>query len=148
VVDDDVGIFFEYQFEAGASEMAAFPTRSKEEHFAHWSKIRADPNATLRTIAVGSDVAGNVVSWRDGARRLVGYWVGKAYWGRGIATTALRQFLAETPERPLHAYVAAHNVGSIRVLEKCGFEVVHHSAGTGGDEGDVEELLMELRAEQ
>lgn len=30
-------------------------------------------------------------------------------------------FLTELEERPLFAHVAAHNVGSIRVLDKCGF---------------------------
>jgi RimJ/RimL family protein N-acetyltransferase len=33
-------------------------------------------------------------------------------------------FLDEVTLRPLHAYVAAHNRGSIRVLEKCGFRPV------------------------
>ena len=44
--------------------------------------------------------------------------------------------------RPLHAYVAKCNVGSIRVLEKCGFVKVGEHAGDDG----IEELLLELRA--
>ena len=35
----------------------------------------------------------------------------------------LAAFLCLVPERPLHAHVARHNVGSIRVLEKCGFTI-------------------------
>ena len=147
VTDADVEVFFEHQLETGASEMAAFEARAREDHFAHWSKIRHDPANVLRTVEVDGRVAGNVVSWRDGSRRLVGYWVGKTYWGRGVATSALRAFLSEIEERPLNAFVAAHNKGSIRVLEKCGFTVVQHFEGTGGEEGDVEELLMELPAE-
>jgi RimJ/RimL family protein N-acetyltransferase len=70
---------------------------------------------------VGEQVVGNVVSWRDGSERLVGYWIGRDHWGKGIATAALTSFLRVVEERPLHARVAKHNVGSIRVLEKCGF---------------------------
>ena len=44
--------------------------------------------------------------------------------------------------RPLHAYVAKCNVGSIRVLEKCGFVKVGEHPG----DDEIEELLLELRA--
>ncbi|MFL5736099.1 MAG: GNAT family N-acetyltransferase [Actinomycetota bacterium] len=65
-----------------------------------------------------------MLSWVDDDDHVVGYWLGKAFWGRGIATEALRRFVGELPERPLSANVAEHNVGSIRVLEKCGFVAV------------------------
>lgn len=39
-------------------------------------------------------------------------------WG---ATQALLRFVAEVLTRLLYAHVAVHNVGSIRILEKCGF---------------------------
>lgn len=45
---------------------------------------------------------------------------GKEHWG-SVATRALAAFLRLVTERPLHAHVAQHNVGSRRVLEKCGF---------------------------
>ena len=45
-----------------------------------------------------------------------------ATWGRGVATRALAAFLGEAETtRPLFAGVVAHNAGSMRVLEKCGF---------------------------
>ena len=77
-------------------------------------------------------MAGNVVSWEGDEGRLVGYWIGREQWGRGIATAALSAFLEEIPERPLHALVHAENAGSIRVLEKCGFVQVGED-----DEGPV-----------
>jgi len=92
-------------------------------------------------------VAGNVVSWFEGdGRRVVGYWIGREYWGRGVATKALSEFLGHVETRPLFAHVAKHNIASIRVLEKCGFTIsgedeVHSDAP--GD--DVEELLLELQ---
>jgi Acetyltransferase (GNAT) domain len=53
--------------------------------------------------------------------REVTYWIGRSYWGKGIATGALKAFLAVDQSRPLHARVAYDNVASHRVLEKCGF---------------------------
>jgi len=54
----------------------------------------------------------------------VGYWVGKAFWGKGICTKALKLLLA-SDDIPAHmdvfAKVMVQNFGSQRVLEKCGF---------------------------
>ena len=121
VADDDVAIFYEHQRDPEAVAMAAFPAREREAHFAHWEKIRADPANYMRTIEANGAVVGNVVSWQGDEGRLVGYWIGREHWGKGIATAALRAAIEEIPERPLMAYVASENAGSIRVLEKCGF---------------------------
>jgi RimJ/RimL family protein N-acetyltransferase len=74
-----------------------------------------------KAILVDGAVAGNVVSFRNEGKTEVGYWLGREFWGRGIATEALREFLVPVDERPLCAGVARHNAGSIRVLAKCGF---------------------------
>ena len=74
-----------------------------------------------------------------GGAGLVGYWIGREFWGKGLATRALQELTGEVTQRPLHAWVATSNVASIRVLEKCGFVRV------GSQENDVEELLFELR---
>jgi RimJ/RimL family protein N-acetyltransferase len=74
---------------------------------------------------------------------LVGYWIGKEYWGRGIATAALQEFLTHLKMRPLHAYVAKHNKASIRVLEKCGFKVSRHGNFFSEVHGrDIEETIF------
>ena len=88
----------------------------------HWrTTVLGGPRNSTRTIVWNDRVAGYIGSWPDGERRLVAYWIGRAYWGRGIATAALAEFLDHDLARPLHAFVAAHNAGSMRVLEKCGF---------------------------
>ena len=121
VTDDDVAMFFEHQRDPVAVEMAGFPARERDAHDAHWAKIRADPANYMRTIEADGVVAGNVLSWQGEEGRLVGYWVGREHWGKGIATAALRECLDEISERPLMAFVASQNAGSMRVLEKCGF---------------------------
>ena len=141
VSDDDVAVFFEHQREPEAVAMAAFPARPWAAHVEHWTKVRERDDAVLRTIVAGGEVAGNVVSWVDGGTRKIGYWVGSRFWGGGIATAAVTQLVELLSERPLHAHVAVHNVGSIRVLEKCGFAPVGRPVA--GPDG-VEEILMEL----
>jgi RimJ/RimL family protein N-acetyltransferase len=68
----------------------------------------------------------------------VGYWIGREFWGRGVASEALRQFVAEIEERPLYAYVAVTNVASARVLEKAGF--IGANENEAGSDGVVERL--------
>jgi len=55
----------------------------------------------------------------------IGYWIGEAYWGKGIATEAIRQ-MAEYSFYyfdiiRLYAEVFEHNKASMRALEKNGF---------------------------
>jgi RimJ/RimL family protein N-acetyltransferase len=141
VVESDLDAFFEHQRDPEANEMAIFPARDRAAFDAHWRKILADDSLIKKTIVHEGGVAGNVGSWEQDGRRLVGYWVGREFWGKGLATRALAEFVDLVTDRPLHAWVATSNVGSIRVLEKCGFVQV------GSRTTDVEELLFELPAE-
>ncbi|HTS72745.1 MAG TPA: GNAT family N-acetyltransferase [Gaiellaceae bacterium] len=138
VTESDLDVFYEHQREPEANEMAIFPARDRAAFDAHWQRVRANDSAITRTIVSGGEVAGNIGSWEQDGRRLVGYWVGREFWGKGLATRALREFVGEVTDRPLYAWVATSNVGSIRVLEKCGFVQV------GARTTDVEELLFEL----
>lgn len=121
VLKDDLQTLFEQQHDPLANHMAAFPARDRDAFFAHWHKILATDVEAKRTIVFDGKVAGTVVSWEQSGKRLIGYWLGKEFWGKGIATRALSEYLRSISVRPLHAFVAKHNVGSIRVLEKCGF---------------------------
>jgi RimJ/RimL family protein N-acetyltransferase len=123
VTQSDLPIFFEHQLDHEASAMAAFPSRDREAFDAHWAKIMADESNILKTILFDGQVAGNIVSWDQSGEQEVGYWLGREFWGRGIATEALKQFLGVVKTRPLVAHVAKHNIGSRRVLEKCGFKL-------------------------
>ena len=144
VQPEDLTIFYEHQLDPEAAQMAAFPSRDRAAFDAHWAiNVLGNPDAITRTILYQNQVAGSVGSWpRDGAR-YVGYWLGREFWGRGIATRALMAFLDIVIERPLFAEVAVHNVGSIRVLEKCGFRV-EKEAETEEKDIDVREILFVL----
>lgn len=71
--NDDVPVFFEHQRDPEATQMADVPARDWAAHAAHRSTILADDTVIARTPLVDGQVAGNVVSWDDAARRKVGY---------------------------------------------------------------------------
>ncbi|HJQ13676.1 MAG TPA: GNAT family N-acetyltransferase [Anaerolineales bacterium] len=121
VIESDLPIFYEQQLDSEATQMANFPSRNREAFMTHWKKIMADESVQPKTILFNGEVAGNIVCFEQLGEREVGYWLGKEYWGKGIATKALEEFLKEIKTRPLYAHVAKHNIGSRRVLEKCGF---------------------------
>ena len=139
-IETDLPILFRNQADPESSAMAAFPSRDWEAFVAHQAKIDADETVLSRTIVADGEVAGGVGSWQAEDERAVGYWIGREFWGRGIATAALRAYLSLETTRPLTAYVAAHNLGSRRVLEKCGFTVVRHQRAEDG----VEEFVTRL----
>jgi len=144
VVDEDIPVFFEQQNDPEAIEMAAFPPREWEPFRAHWDRIRQDETCVTKTIVSDGQVAGNIGSWQRDDRRYVGYWLGREFWGKGLATQALAE-LVEELERPLYAEVSTTNIGSIRVLEKCGFKVIETTVEHGEALGeDVDLLVMEL----
>lgn len=121
VVESDLPVFFEHQRDPEATAMADFPARDRDAFDTHWARILADETLTKKTIVFEGQVAGNAVSWPQDGRQLVGYWLGREFWGKGLATRALAELVDELGTRPLYAYVAKTNIGSIRVLEKCGF---------------------------
>jgi RimJ/RimL family protein N-acetyltransferase len=126
VVDDDLPLFFEQQLDSEANQMAAFTPRDPTDRaafMAHWARVRSDDTITLRTFASGGEVVGNIVCYSDFGAPEVGYWIGKAFWGRGIATQALAAFLRQIETPPLYAHAAKDNLASLRVLQKCGFVI-------------------------
>jgi RimJ/RimL family protein N-acetyltransferase len=127
--------------------MAAFPSRDQEAFMAHWARILADPKVTVRTILFEGRVAGNIVGFQRAGKTLVGYWIGKEHWGKGVASSALSQFLLKVATRPLYAHVARQNVASIRVLQKCGFTISAEDSAAPDTLIDVvEEVILKLSA--
>ena len=126
----DLPILFEQQDDLEACTLARVSQRSRTNFDAHWAKILADPSIDLRAIVWRGELAGYLVCfalWSDSEEerpvtpRQVGYWLGRPYWGRGVATAALAQFLGVVAERPLLAFTSPHHRASQIVLERCGF---------------------------
>lgn len=101
----------------------------------------------IRTVLYGGQVAGSVASYVDAdlGHPEVTYWIGPQYWGRGVATAALSEFLNIQAERPIYGRAASDNLGSLRVLEKCGFEFVEQTSSYSRVRGcDVAESVLRL----
>ena len=153
VTNADLPIFFEQQLDPVAVFMAAFTAKDptdRDAFHAHWTKIRGDTTVTLKTILLGARVAGYVGSFQErSGQPEVTYWVGKECWGKGIATEALSQFLADDKRRPMYARTARDNVASLRVLEKCGFRVTGYEKGFANARGvEIEEACLRLGPEK
>jgi RimJ/RimL family protein N-acetyltransferase len=130
VREGDLDDLFAHQSDPEANTMAGFPARDRAAFMAHWAGVLADDGVDKRTILAEGRIVGNIVAFEHGGRREVGYWLGRRFWGRGFATKALTEFLRQLKTRPLYASTVAHNTGSQRVLEKCGFTRL----GQDGDE--------------
>jgi RimJ/RimL family protein N-acetyltransferase len=144
-LESDHIIFYEQQLAPDAIQMAAFPSRNKEAFMTHWIKILADDSVLIKTILFDGSVAGNIVCFEQLGEREVGYWLGKEFWGKGIASRALVQFLDLIQTRPLYAHVAKHNIASKRVLEKSGFKVAAEDKFFSKIFGeDIEEYILIL----
>src|SRR6266704_1249114 len=150
VTETDLPIFFEQQRDPAANFMAAFTARDpndKEAFTAHWKRILNDDTVTMKTIVFDGHVAGSVAKFLDKefGKPEVTYWIGKEYWGMGLATKALTRFLRDVTVRPIYGRAAKDNVASIRVLEKCGFRMFGQSKGfANARDAVVEEVILEL----
>ena len=100
--------------------MAVFTPRDREAFDAHWRRILDGETLIARTIVDEGRVAGNIGCWEQDGRLLLGYWIGNEFWGRGPATRALAAFVAEVSSRPIHAWVATTNLGSIACSRSAG----------------------------
>jgi len=146
VTESDLPILFEQQLDPEATAMAAFPSRDHEAFMAHLAKIMADKSVSFKAIVFDGQVAGSIVSWEIAGEREVGYWLGREFWGKGIATKALTEYLVIVKTRPLFAHVAKHNIASRRVLEKCGFKVIGEDKYTNIGNVEVDEFVLKLDA--
>ena len=151
VTEADLPVFFDQQLDPDANLMAAFGAKNPADRAAfevHWAKILADETIFKKTILEGGEVVGNISSFVQFGEREVGYWLGSDFWGRGVATAALRLFLEEVTVRPLYARAAKDNAASLKVLESCGFALCGEDSGfSSARDYEVEECILELVTE-
>jgi RimJ/RimL family protein N-acetyltransferase len=93
----------------------------------------------------GGQVAGYIACYPQDGHLEVTYWLGREFWGRGLATQALQQMLKLVATRPIFGRAATDNLGSIRVLQKCGFKIVGQDKGFAHGRGEeTEESILRL----
>ena len=119
----DLPRMYELQLDPDSNRMAVTIPRTREAFDSHWAKALGDPVNTTRAILFDREMVGYISCFPMDGQDHVGYWIDRAYWGTGIASSALHLLLGEVTKRPLVATAATSNVASLRVLQKCGFVV-------------------------
>lgn len=145
---EDLNLFFEFQTDKEAIYLAAFTSKDPNDKTAYIEKMSrhlADPSINNKTILVNNEIAGSIAKFILEGEAEITYWIDRKFWGQGIGTTALKEFLKVELTRPLYARVAFDNYGSQKVLERCGF------VKTGKDKGfanarqeEIEEFIYKL----
>jgi RimJ/RimL family protein N-acetyltransferase len=150
VRDEDVRILHRLLSDPEVARMVAFGAERPQpwsEFNEHWTELRTSPDTLIRTVEWNGEVVGYVGRFRMFGKPSIAYEYGRPYWGRGIATRALVRFLVIDSVRPLCARAAKDNLGSVRVLEKCGFRVVSEEMSFAKGRGrEIPELVLELAA--
>ena len=150
VEDRDLGVLFEHSSDRDAIRMAAFTSPEADDRTTfeqRWARLRSDGSTTNRVIEIGGRVVGHIASFNLEGHREITYWIGREYWGRGLATRALQELLQLEATRPLYARAASDNAASIRVLAKCGFLIVGQGRGFAHGRGEeTDEVVLRLDA--
>jgi len=142
----DLPRMYDLQLDPESNRMAVTIPRTREAFDSHWAKLLADPGITAWVVLVGEELVGTISCFPMDGQDHVGYWIDRAYWGRGIASQALHLLLQEVVKRPLVAAAATSNGASLRVLQKCGFVVERIRLSPASDRfPECEEAVLVLR---
>lgn len=149
-VNEDLNSFFEFQCDEEGIHLAAFTPKdphNKDAYIEKYTKHLADPTIHTRTIKVDGTIAGSIAKFVMDNKAEITYWIDRKLWGQGVASTALSEFLKIEQTRPIYGRVAFDNVGSQKVLEKCGFIKIGTDTGfANARNAEIEEFIYKLPA--
>ena len=145
---DDLEWFFQFQLDKEAIQLAAFTPKDptdKPAYLTKYSKLLDEPTVNMRTILFDNKIVGSISKFEIDGDAEITYWIDKHFWGKGVTTTALKNFLTIENMRPIFGRVAFDNYGSQRVLEKCGFVKIAKDKGFANARGrEIEEFIYKL----
>lgn len=147
-VVEDIHIFFEYQLDEKANYIAAFTAKDPTDKAAYlekYTRLLHNPTVNMQTIVANNAVVGTVTKFEINDEAEVAFWIDKAFWGKGIATKALKMFLEIETKRPIFGHAAFDNFGSQKVMEKCGFQKIGTEKGfANARQAEIEEFVYRL----
>lgn len=151
-VVEDLESFFRFQLDSKAAYLAAFtpadPT-DKKAYLEKYTKFLSDPSITMLTIKADGMIAGSIAKFEIDHEAEITYWIDRPFWGKGIATRALRELLRLVSMRPIYGRTAFDNIGSQRVMEKCGFVKTGTDSGfANARQKIIEEFIYQLNDEK
>ena len=144
----DLDILFQFQLDLEGRHLAAFMSQDsthKEAYLAKYTRLLNDPTVNNQTIIADSEIVGSIAKFvMEGDAELT-YWIDRQFWGKGVATNALKNFLNLETARPLFGRVAFDNLGSQKVLENCGFIKIGTDRGfANARQTEIEEFIYRL----
>ena len=147
-VRNDLDTLFQFQLDEEANRLAAFTPKDpsdKNAYIEKYAKHLVDPTINNQTIRVDGEIVGSIAKFIMHGEAEITYWIDKKFWGQGIATSALNEFLKIEQNRPIYGRVAFDNYGSQKVLEKCGFVKTGKDKGfANARQAEIEEFIYEL----
>jgi [ribosomal protein S5]-alanine N-acetyltransferase len=144
----DLNILFQFQTDKEGIYLAAFTPNNpndKPAYIEKYSKFLTDPTINMQTIKANDEIVGSISKFIMENKAEITYWIDRKFWGQGIATTALNDFLKIEHTRPIYGRVAFDNYGSQKVLEKCGFLKIGEDKGfANARQIEIEEYIYKL----
>ena len=146
---NDLETLFSFQLDKDANYLAAFTSKNpsdKDGYIEKWTKLLSDEKINIRTILLKKEIVGSIAKFEMEGNAEITYWIGKEFWGKGIASNALKKFLEIEKTRPIFGRIAFDNVGSKQVLENCGFSKIGIEQGfANARDKEIEEFIFELK---
>ncbi|MGJ1240202.1 GNAT family N-acetyltransferase [Sphingobacterium siyangense] len=144
----DLEIHYQFQLDEEANYLAAFTSSSssdKKVYLEKYAKFLNEPSINNQTILIDGTIVGSIAKFVIEGDAEITYWIDRKFWGRGIATKALKAFLSIETNRPMYGRVAFDNLGSQKVLENCGFVRVGTDRGfANARQIEIEEFIYRL----
>ncbi|MGV8138600.1 MAG: GNAT family N-acetyltransferase [Mangrovibacterium sp.] len=144
----DLEFFFVFQLDREANYLAAFTPKDPADKTAYLEKYTNLLNirtVNMQTIMVDKIIAGSISKFEMEGEAEITYWIDKKFWGKGVATTALKKFLSIENSRPIFGRVVFDNFASQKVLEKCGFIKIGKDKGfANARHTEIEEYIYKL----
>lgn len=144
----DLDSLFKFQLDKEGGYLAAFMPEDPADKSAYlnkYTKLLGDPTVNNQTIVIGNIIVGSIAKFVTEGDAEITYWIDRKFWGKGIASKALKEFLVIETARPIFARVAIDNFGSQKVLEKCGFAKIGSDRGfANARQTEIEEFIYKL----
>ena len=144
----DLDTLFQFQLDPKGGYLAAFMPKNPTDKTAYinkHTKLLNDPTVNNQTILLDKIIVGSIAKFVIEGDTEITYWIDRKFWGQGIATKALTEFLAFETIRPIFGRVAFDNFGSQKVLEKCGFDKIGSDKGfANARQMEIEEFIYKL----
>jgi len=147
-IESDLEVFFLNQADPEANHMAAFTSKDpydKNAYISKWQRLISDDTINMQTIVLGEQAIGCVVKFMMEGEAEITYAIGKEYWGKGLTTNAVKQFLEIESTRPINGRVAYDNIASQRILEKAGFSRIGKETSFANARGkEIDEFIYRI----